>query len=228
MYLYTISNVLKGLKYLHKNGLMHRDIKPENILLKSDKLLKIGDFGSTCKVMAGHPYMDYVATRWYRSPECLLTRGRYDTKLDIWAAGCVLYEMTTGQPLFDGVNEIDQMKKIEHILGRPDARLICKFKKHSSYVFDERYKKGATAAVPGAGLQSVYQPFRPAFDVLKVMIVCDPSKRYSADRLLRMPYFLELKNSEYDFKMRMFEDAVIKKNQMDNYTLKKEKVSLYI
>ncbi|VVC42303.1 Protein kinase domain,Protein kinase-like domain,Protein kinase, ATP binding site,Serine/threonine- [Cinara cedri] len=212
-----IYQMLEGLKYMHENGFIHRDIKPENILLKSrDKLLKIGDFGTACHVTAGYPFTEYVATRWYRSPECLLTRGWYSTKLDIWAAGCVLFEMATGRPLFDGQDENDQMEKIDRVLGRPDARLLGKFKKHSSDVFDKRYNKCSAVAVPGVGFQTVYPPFRSAFELMKAMIVYDPVKRYSADRLLRMPYFWEMKNTVYDYKMRKFQETVIRNRQTDN------------
>lgn len=214
---------------MHENGFIHRDIKPENILLKSRDLLKIGDFGTTCHVTAGHPLTEYVATRWYRSPECLLTRGSYNTKLDIWATGCVLYEMATGRPLFDGSDENNQMEKIDRILGRPDARLIWKFKKNSSNVFDKRYDRGTVAIAAGVGLHTVYQPFRSAFDVMKAMIVYDPAKRYSADRLLRMTYFYEMKNTVYEYKIRQFQEGILRNKQPNiNNTPEEKKVSLHV
>ncbi|KAE9544145.1 hypothetical protein AGLY_001834 [Aphis glycines] len=198
--------MLEGLRYLHENGFIHRDIKPENILLRSrDKLLKIGDFGTTCHYTDGHPYTEYVATRWYRSPECLLTRGWYNSKMDIWATGCVLYEIATGQPLFDGRDENDQMEKVDRVLGSPDQRLINKFMKHKSDVFVARYEIKRNEKTAGIGLHSVYQPYRPAYELIKDMIVYDPSKRYSADRLLRKAYFYEIKNTGYEYKMREFD-----------------------
>ncbi|XP_025191092.1 MAPK/MAK/MRK overlapping kinase-like [Melanaphis sacchari] len=201
--------MLEGLRYLHENGFIHRDVKPENILLRSrDKLLKIGDFGTTCHYTDGHPYTEYVATRWYRSPECLLTRGWYNSKMDIWATGCVLYEIATGHPLFDGRDENDQMEKIDCVLGSPDQRLINKFKKHKSDVFVKRYKNKRNERITGVGLHLVYQPYRPAYELIKDMIVYDPSKRYSADRLLRKAYFYEIRNTRYEYKMREFEKSL--------------------
>lgn len=201
-----IRTFCKGLRYLHENGFIHRDIKPENILLRSrDKLLKIGDFGTTCHYTDGHPYTEYVATRWYRSPECLLTRGWYNSKMDIWATGCVLYEIATGQPLFDGRDENDQMEKVDRVLGSPDQRLINKFMKHKSDVFVARYEIKRNEKTAGIGLHSVYQPYRPAYELIKDMVVYDPSKRYSADRLLRKAYFYEIKNTGYEYKMREFD-----------------------
>ncbi|KAL4105214.1 hypothetical protein QTP88_020479 [Uroleucon formosanum] len=199
--------MLEGLRYLHENGFIHRDIKPENILLTSrDKLLKIGDFGTACHAIYGYQYKEYVATRWYRSPECLLTRGWYNSKMDIWATGCVLYEITTGHPLFNGRDENDQIEKIDRVLGSPDLRLTNKFKKHKSDVFVARFEtKKQSDRTTGVGLHSVYQPYRPAYDLITDMIVYDPSKRYSANRLLRKSYFYEIKNTVYEYKMREFE-----------------------
>lgn len=196
---------------MHENGFIHRDIKPENILLKSgDKLLKIGDFGNTCSVSSGQSYSDYVATRWYRSPECILTSGWYGTKMDIWATGCVLYEIAVGRPLFDGQDENDQMEKIDRILGHPNVRLLSKFRKHSSTLFNQRYNGTASSVTPGLGLHSVYQPFKPAYDVMKDMIVYDPVKRYSVERLLRKSYFWEIKYTQYDYEVRKFRGMLIK------------------
>ena len=52
-------------------------------------------------------YTEYVSTRWYRSPECLLTKGVYDYKMDVWGIGCVFFETLTLNPLFPGKTEVD-------------------------------------------------------------------------------------------------------------------------
>ena len=60
---------------------------------------------------------DYVATRWYRSPELLLSDNDYGKPVDIWAIGCIMGELTDGQALFPGDNEIDQLYMIQKVLG---------------------------------------------------------------------------------------------------------------
>lgn len=56
-------------------------------------VLKLGDFGSCRSVYSKQPYTEYISTRWYRAPECLLTDGFYSYKMDLWSAGCVFFEM---------------------------------------------------------------------------------------------------------------------------------------
>lgn len=95
---------------------MHRDIKPENILLEEDKV-KLCDFGFARFMPSdGKPPTDYVATRWYRSPELLLAMD-YGKAADIWALGCMICEMIDGRPLFAGNNELDQLYLIQKSMG---------------------------------------------------------------------------------------------------------------
>ncbi|XP_046502885.1 MAPK/MAK/MRK overlapping kinase isoform X3 [Equus quagga] len=116
-----------SLDHMHRNGIFHRDVKPENILIKQD-VLKLGDFGSCRSVYSKQPYTEYISTRWYRAPECLLTDGFYTYKMDLWSAGCVFYEITSLQPLFPGANELDQISKIHEVIGTPAEKTLTKFK----------------------------------------------------------------------------------------------------
>lgn len=90
---------------------MHRDIKPENLLVSPyNYQLKLCDFGfarSLPTPKSGELLTDYVATRWYRSPELLLKYPKYSKPVDIWAVACIMGELIDGQPLFPGENEID-------------------------------------------------------------------------------------------------------------------------
>ena len=96
--------VVKCLRYVHSVNVMHRDIKPENILLDTHvAVLKLCDFGFTRFVPSGEEVTEYVATRWYRSPE-LLVGEAYGRAADVWALGCILGELVDGQPMFPGDN----------------------------------------------------------------------------------------------------------------------------
>ncbi|XP_023248085.1 MAPK/MAK/MRK overlapping kinase-like [Copidosoma floridanum] len=186
-----VYQLLKGLEHLHKHGLFHRDIKPENVLLKG-RSVKIGDLGSVRDVYSRPPYTEYISTRWYRSPECLLTGGYYGSKMDVWAAGCVFYELLTLEPLFPGENEVDQITKIHGILGTPHARLIAKIRRlrtrSADFYFPAKEGRGLSRLLPGmssAGLE-----------VLERMLVYDPENRSPAKRLLDHRYFADLRERE--------------------------------
>lgn len=66
---------------------------------------------------AGDTYTDYVATRWYRSPELLVGDTHYGPPVDIWAVGCVFAEMLTRLPLWPGRSDLDQLYLITKNLG---------------------------------------------------------------------------------------------------------------
>ncbi|XP_005375804.2 PREDICTED: dual specificity tyrosine-phosphorylation-regulated kinase 1A isoform X1 [Chinchilla lanigera] len=104
-------------------SIIHCDLKPENILLCNPKrsAIKIVDFGSSCQL--GQRIYQYIQSRFYRSPEVLLGMP-YDLAIDMWSLGCILVEMHTGEPLFSGANEVDQMNKIVEVLSIPPAHIL--------------------------------------------------------------------------------------------------------
>jgi len=110
--------LLRALEHCHRHNVIHRDIKPENLLVNSSvDSLRLCDFGCARQIKADVPLTDYVATRWYRPPELLLSTVDYGKPVDMWGLGCIMGELTDGQPLFAGKSDIDQLCVIQKILG---------------------------------------------------------------------------------------------------------------
>ncbi|XP_054909175.1 MAPK/MAK/MRK overlapping kinase-like isoform X2 [Poeciliopsis prolifica] len=179
----------RSLDHMHRCGIFHRDVKPENILIKQN-VLKLGDFGSCRSVYSKPPHTEYISTRWYRAPECLLTDGYYTQKMDVWSAGCVFFEILSLNPLFPGSNELDQVAKIHNVLGTPDQTLLQKFKQSRAMQFNFPPKKGTgiSRLLPSCPA--------PAISLLYQMLAYDPDERISADTALKHTYFREIRMGE--------------------------------
>lgn len=103
--------------------LLHRDLKPENIFLDDDDQVKLGDFGLSKQLDGGHSFANtYVGTPFYMSPE-LATGGSYDVKSDIWALGCVIYELCALAPPFNATSQAELTVKIKsgHVPSLPNG-----------------------------------------------------------------------------------------------------------
>ena len=96
-----IKQVMKGMSYLHLNGVIHRDIKPENIIICGG-VLKISDFGWSAITFSERKTL--CGTLDYLSPE-VAEGNQYDIKIDSWSIGVLLYEMLTGFPPYEPVKK---------------------------------------------------------------------------------------------------------------------------
>ncbi|UZJ56454.1 hypothetical protein CBS101457_005774 [Exobasidium rhododendri] len=94
------------------SAVLHRDLKPENVFLDGNQNIKIGDFGLSKEVAAQSFACTYVGTPYYMSPE-LATGSPYDIKADIWALGCVAFELCALAPPFDAQDQAELTRKIK-------------------------------------------------------------------------------------------------------------------
>ncbi|XP_029983592.1 LOW QUALITY PROTEIN: MAPK/MAK/MRK overlapping kinase [Sphaeramia orbicularis] len=179
----------KSLEHMHSCGILPQRCEAENILIKQN-ILKLGDFGSCRSVYSKPPHTEYISTRWYRAPECLLTDGYYSLKMDIWSAGCVFFEIMSLNPLFPGSNELDQVAKIHDVLGTTDQSLLQKFKQSRAMHFNFPPKKGTgiSRLIPNCPA--------PALSLLYQMLAYDPDERITAETALRHTYFREIRLTE--------------------------------
>lgn len=93
----------------------HRDIKPDNILLVNNRL-KLNDFG--CAKTLNKSNNPYVVSQYYRAPELLFGIKEYNTTIDLWATGIILYEFLFKRLPFQGSSEGDQIFEIFSKIGK--------------------------------------------------------------------------------------------------------------
>ncbi|XP_069783011.1 mitogen-activated protein kinase 7 isoform X2 [Narcine bancroftii] len=186
---YFLYQLLRGLKYVHSARVVHRDLKPSNLLVNGDCALKIGDFGMARGLRsppgAPEPFLtEYVATRWYRAPELMLSLPGYGPAIDIWSAGCIFAEMLGRQQLFPGKNYLHQLQLMLAVLGTPPEGLVAS-------VGAERvrsYLRGLPRRQP-VPLADLYPSAGPqALDLLGRLLRLDPRERPSAPQALRHPF----------------------------------------
>ena len=187
-----IYQTLSGLAYMHKYGFFHRDLKPENLLLVGEKV-KIADFGLAREIRSIPPYTEYVSTRYYRAPECILKSTNYNSPIDIWAVGCVMAEMYLHpQPLFYGANEKEVLYRICSILGTPTYDTWAEGihqAKFTGFKFPNCNKIELENIITNASDEAI--------DLMKQMLKWDPNRRATASNLLNHKFFNNYKNN-YD------------------------------
>ncbi|CAD6568431.1 MAG: Mitogen-activated protein kinase [Cyphobasidiales sp. Tagirdzhanova-0007] len=203
-----IYQTLCGLLYIHSASVLHRDLKPGNLLVNADCELKICDFGlargfdmDPNAQNAGF-MTEYVATRWYRAPEIMLSFTNYTTAIDLsvaillfrsvakvffmksWSVGCILAELLGGRPIFKGKDYVDQLNQILHYLGTPSDDTLRRVgsPRAQEYIRSLQFS-------PGVPFHHLYPKANPlALDLLTKLLSFDPSKRITCREALRHPY----------------------------------------
>ncbi|GAB5373044.1 hypothetical protein AAMO2058_001716300 [Amorphochlora amoebiformis] len=189
---YFLYQILRGLKYIHSAHVLHRDLKPSNLLLNSNCDLKICDFGlarvANPKEDHHGDLTEYVATRWYRAPEIMLSWKEYTKAIDVWSVGCIFAEILGRKPLFPGEDYINQLHRIISVLGTPsfeDTEYIINAKA-KSYVRSLAYQRGVDFK------QLFPEASASALDLLTKMLQFSPKKRITVEQALAHPFLDKL------------------------------------
>merc|ERR1712129_355953 len=165
-YVYQIIN---GLDYAHRQGIIHRDIKGKNVLIDNKGIVKIADFGSAILQQSGGKNavsVDFESTPLWTAPE-VLTEGIFDAKIDVWSTGCVIIEMATAKRPWHECEFESAFEALHHI-GTTDKSPQCP-----------------------QSLSVECQSF------IKMCLQREPSKRYSTKQLLQHR-FLKTDNKVID------------------------------
>jgi mitogen-activated protein kinase 1/3 len=179
-----------GLDYLHYNGILHRDLKPDNILVNNLNYLQIADFGWARVIPRNQEdFTKEFANIYYRAPEICLMVDEMGPPVDIWAVGCVFFEILEKRTLFSSHQNGHLVKEIIQKFGSPSNEEI-KFvtnPKMRDYInnignFEKRNPSDyLTTQLDSAGR-----------DLLNQCLHFDPNKRISTSEALKHPYFSEL------------------------------------
>ena len=170
-------------------NVVHRDLKPGNILVDRNCRLKICDFGlaRSCAKSSDTDSQQlltmYVTTRWYRAPELLCFSSTYGSAVDMWSVGCIIAELFTRKPLFQGVDPLSQLEQVVRFVGHPSEDDL-------EAVMNEGALQFIEALPPGqAMLDETLTTASPlAIDLIRKLLTFNADKRAGADESLAHPY----------------------------------------
>jgi len=185
-----IYQLVSGIDYLHRNGMLHRDLKPDNVLVDGNNHVYIADFGLARPIYQPlREYTNEVMTLYYRPPELIFGEKKYSTAVDVWSLGCLAAEVLTGKILFKGIGELEMLFLIFETFGVPSTAEWPEFDKLLKLT---NVKFQMPKIKPTESLKEKLKGVdMQAFDFVSKMLTLNPLKRPSCRELLCHPWLAE-------------------------------------
>ncbi|KAL4442464.1 hypothetical protein ABPG77_005048 [Micractinium sp. CCAP 211/92] len=193
-----LRQLFSGLALLQTADVLHRDLKNANLLVNNKGELKIADFGLARYFngpggggggAADRPMTNRVITLWYRPPELFLGADKYGTEIDMWSAGCIMFELLTGKPLFPGKDESDQMDKIFAIVGAPTEATMPGCSAYPNYGMVEGVNRWPARSRLRQHCEARGIKDAEALNLLEQLLALNPAARVHAVKAVTHAYF---------------------------------------
>ena len=155
--------MLIGLNSIHKKKILHRDIKSQNIFLTKNLDIKIGDLGVSKKLIQTNFAKTFIGTPYYLSPEICMEKP-YNDKSDVWAIGCILYELCTFNYPFN---------------AKSQGALLLKILNSQPEKIDNNYYSKDLQNMINLLLNKNYELRPSCRDILKMKIILEKAKKYN-------------------------------------------------
>ena len=160
--------MILGLYSIHKKKILHRDLKSQNIFLTKNLDIKIGDLGVSKKLIKTNFAKTFIGTPYYLSPEICMEKP-YNDKSDIWAIGCILYELCTFNYPFNAKSQGALLLKI--LNNEPDK-------------IDNNFYSKDLQNMINLLLNKNYEIRPGCADILKMKIISEKNKKYNLDSII--------------------------------------------
>jgi serine/threonine-protein kinase PRP4 len=189
------TQLFTALSHLKRNHVLHADLKPDNILVdKTHQNIIVADFGSAlwandssdCKIS------QLLVSRFYRPPEVIVGLP-YDCSVDVFSAGCVLFELYTGQVLFPGIDNNDMLRLMQQLLGGCSKKYIRNAEfRDEHFTVDYQFREGSIDSLTQLPYETIKTYTSPTVDLMDKLIGSDSAVVLSPVQLKELQQLKDL------------------------------------